>query len=483
MADRGKQLKEKYVLARRYANFGPVVRCLNINGFRGINDLTIPLEFPVVAISGLNGSGKSTVGQICLNAYKKPSTAIDYKRFYVRDFFPASVADPNPFHQDSSVKFTYETDDPDNPQELTVKRANSEWSGYKRQPERKCFYVGFTIYIPKVERKDASIYRGSSMTLTNQRQISDEVRLKVGRILGQQYDELHFQGIMHGKKSGGLGIAARFGNQYSENNMGFGEGRTLYLVDLLENSPEQSLFVIEEPETSLHEHAQYELAKYLLDVCFRRHHQILLSTHSDQVLSALPSESRLLLHRDNDGVAVYQGLSSTRARALLSLGHHRDLVVFVEDDFAKLLLSEMIRKIDQGLLNAISIEGVGDTKAVRNAVLLMTRIGKNSIAVRDADIGPDTANGVFSFPGTMPPEKEVYQTQTVKEYLNTEFHIDIDNEIALRGIEDHHKLTAELADAANTLPDYFRTIAIRKYLDVIGIDQYQSLVEEVQQRA
>lgn len=76
--------------------------------------------------------------------------------------------------------------------------------------------------------------------------------------------------------------------------MGFGEGRTLYLVDLLENSPEQSLFVIEEPETSLHEHAQHELAKYLLDVCFRRHHQVILSTHSDQILSALPSASRLL---------------------------------------------------------------------------------------------------------------------------------------------------------------------------------------------
>lgn len=242
MADRAKQLKEKYAPGRRYANFGPVIRSIEIDGFRGINGLTIPFDFPMVAISGLNGSGKSTVGQISLSGYKKPSTATEYNRFYVRDFFPASVADPNPFHQNSSVKFIYETDDPGNPQELTVKRTNTEWSGYKRQPERKCFYVGFTIYIPKVERKDVSIYRGSSIVLTNQRPIPDEVRVLVGRILGQQYDELHFQGIKHGPKSGELGIAARFGYQYSENNMGFGEGRTLYLIDLLENSPEQSLF-------------------------------------------------------------------------------------------------------------------------------------------------------------------------------------------------------------------------------------------------
>ncbi len=483
MTDRARQLKEKFAPGRRYANFGPVIRSIEINGFRGIEGLTIPFDFPVVAISGLNGSGKSTIGQITLSGYKKPSTTTEYKRFYVRDFFPASVADPNPFHQNSSIKFIYETDDPVAPQELTVKRANTEWSGYKRQPERKCFYVGFTIYIPKVERKDVSIYRGSSMVLTNQRPIPEEIRVLVGRILGQQYDELHFQGIKHGRKTGELGIAARFGCQYSENNMGFGEGRTLYLVDLLENSPEQSLFVIEEPETSLHEHAQYELAKYLLDVAFRRHHQIILSTHSDRIIGALPSDSRLLLHRDNHGVAVYQGLSSTRARALLSLGHQRDLVVFVEDDFAKLLITEMIRNIDSGLLRAINIEGVGDTKAVRNAVLLMTRIGKNSVAVRDADIGPDVANGIFSFPGTMPPEKEVYQHQTVKEYLNGEFNIDIDNEIAQQAIQDHHKLTEKLAEAANTLPDYFRTIAIKKYIDEIGFEQYQALVHSIQGRA
>lgn len=483
MADFSRQLVNKYKSENRYSNFGPVIRSLHIDGFRGINDLAISFEYPITAISGLNGSGKSTVGQICLSGYKKPSTATDYKRFYVRDFFPASVADPNPFHSGSSVVFKYETDDPVSPQELTVKRANSEWSGYKRQPERKCFYIGFTIYIPKVERKDVSIYRGSSIVLTNQRQISPEIKAKLGRILGQQYEDLHFQGIRHRTKTGELGIATRFGSKYSENNMGFGEGRTLYLIDLLENSPEQSIFVIEEPETSLHEHAQYELAKYLLDVCCRRHHQIVLSTHSDRILSAFPSEARLLLHRDDRGVTSYSGLSSTRARALLSLGRQRDLVVFVEDDFAKLLLSEMVRRNSSQLLNAINIEDVGDTKAVRNAVLLMNRIGKNSVAVRDADTGEDRENSIYSFPGTMPPEKEVYQNQSVKAYLNSEFHIDIDNQITLLGITDHHHLTSELAKSANTLPDYFRTIAIKKYLDDIGTGAYEGLVQEIQNRA
>lgn len=483
MPDRRTQLLAQFSPRTRYANFGPLIRAVTIRGFRGIADLRIQFDFPVTAISGLNGSGKSTVGQICLSGYRKPTTAHEYNRFYVRDFFPASVADPNPFHQNSSVIFEYETDDAEMPQELTVKRMAAEWSGYKRQPERKCIYVGFTIYIPKVERKDVSIYRGRDITLTNQRAIPLDVREKVGRILGQKYDELHFQGIRHREKMGELGVASRFGERYSENNMGFGEGRTLYLIDLLENSPEQSLFVIEEPETSLHEHAQYELAKYLLDVAYRRHHQIIVSTHSDCILRVLPPEGRLLLHRDANGVQGYPRLSSTRARALLSLGRERDLVVFVEDHFAKLLLSEMLRRSEPELLNAIQIEEIGNTDAVRNAVRLMERIGRNSMAVRDADIGPDEAHGIFSFPGIQPPERQVYGKPEIREFIRIEFGIDVENELALREVTNHHDITKALASAANTIPDYLMALAIRRFVELTDPADYLHLVDAIRARA
>lgn len=484
MADPKKQLESKFQTENRFNNFGESLRKITINGFRGIEGLEIEFHSPIIAISGLNGAGKSTIGQICLSGYRKPTTTDrDYKRFYVRDFFPASAADPNPFHQNSEVIFEYETPDHSNPQKLTVKRADKEWSGYKRQPFRKCFYIGFTIYIPKVERKDLSIYKGSSFALTEKRDISDDSRVKVGRILGQQYDELHFQGIRHGRKNAELGIASRFSAQYSENNMGFGEGRTLYMVDLMESAPEKSLFVIEEPETSLHEHAEHELAKYFIDVCNRKSHQIILTTHSDRILNAIPSESRIMLYRDSDGVSSYEGLSATRARSMLSLGVQRGLTVFVEDDFAQLLLSEMISTIDAKLLSAINIEPVGDTKAVRNATLLMRKIGKNAIAVRDADIGPDVPNGIYSFPGSMPPEKEVYSHKDVISHIQSTFSINIPNVIARKDIKDHHKYTEGLATEANKNMDYFRIIAIQRYIESIGLSEYSEIVESIRRKS
>src|SRR5690554_2696296 len=484
MADPKKQLEQKFSDQNRYQNFGAVTRRITINGFRGIDGLSVDLNYPVVAISGLNGSGKSTIGQICLSGYKKPGDAgSGYKRFYVRDFFPASAADPSPFKVDANVVFYYESSRQNDPQELTVKRVNKEWSGYKRQPQRKCYYIGFIVYIPKVERKDLSIRKGNSFALTDQRKIPDEIKMKVGRILGQQYDELHFQGIKAGHREAELGIASRFGASYSENNMGFGEGRTFYMVDLLESAPDQSLFVIEEPETSLHEHAEYELGKYLIDVANRKHHQILITTHSERILKAMPSRARIMLYRDGSGVKSYEGLTATRARSILSLGRERDLIVFVEDDFAELMLIEMIRKIAPDLLKAINIEPVGDTKAVRNAVKLMDQIGKNSIAIRDADKGQSVQEKLYSFPGSMPPEKEVYLNEHVAQKISEKFNIDVNNTLALHDVSDHHKFSEILSSDASAHLDYFRTIAIHWYLESIGDDAYRDLVKEIESRA
>lgn len=62
MPDPRVDLTNKFLPANRYANFGPALKSIHIQGFRGINDLTVDFQYPITAISGLNGAGKSTVG-------------------------------------------------------------------------------------------------------------------------------------------------------------------------------------------------------------------------------------------------------------------------------------------------------------------------------------------------------------------------------------------------------------------------------------
>ncbi len=468
MADIVKKLLGRYSSKARYTHFGSCLRSVHIDGFRGISSLDLALDFPVTAVSGLNGAGKSTLGQLAICGYRKPTTAVDYRRQYIKDFFPISVADPKPITDGAKVVYTYESDDPKKPQEVTISRVNSAWSGYKRQPERHCYYIGFTVYIPKVERRDLSVYGGANLAFTDKRELDPEVVKKMARIIGHKYDDVVFQGISHKHQKSEIGMASRLGYSYSENNMGFGEGRILYTVDALESSPAQSLFILEEPETSLHESAQYEFTKYLLDVCDRRNHQVILSTHSSVILNALPSEARKLLLRDSSGVDIRNGISSSQIRSVLSAGHARALDICVEDVFAKVLLSEVIREKRKDLLKTVAIHDIGCKESVKEAVRVLVKTGKKAIGVRDADVGPNPAEGLFSFPGSRPPEIEVFQNSAVKEFMQEKYDIDIDWLIQRVEIDDHHKIVECIASEAEAEQEVVRILAIEHYIR--GID-------------
>lgn len=450
-----------------------------VHGFRGISEMTITFDSPITAITGLNGAGKSSIAQISLCAYKKPSTSKNYSRYYVRDFFPVSVVDPSPISEDARVIYRYETDQYSQPQDLTVSRANTEWSGYKRQPERKAYYVGFTIYIPKVERRDLSIYRASGITLGGKREIPDNVKKFFASIVGSAYDDVSFQDVKHKLQSAEIGIVSRFGHNYSENNMGFGEGRVLYTVDMLESSPEQSLFVLEEPETSLHENAQHAFSKYLLDVCIRRGHQIILTTHSPTIIQALPRESSKLLVRDRDGVSCYSGLSSSRVRAALSGGRQAALDIVVEDDFAKCVLQEAIRRSDRNLLQSVAIHPIGSADDVRDGVEILQKMGKRCVGVRDGDKNSDVAQNLYKLPGNRPPEQEVFLDKQVQEALHDKYSVEVADVLAAHPDSDHHDWVDILSREAMTDPAHLSAIAAENYVTSIGLTPFAELIDEL----
>jgi energy-coupling factor transporter ATP-binding protein EcfA2 len=262
--------------------------------------------------------------------------------------------------------------------------------------------------------------------------------------------------------------------------MGFGEGRVLYTIDRLETSPEKSLFILEEPETSLHENAQYEFAKYLLDVCNRRHHQIILSTHSSVILKALPSSARKLIVRDEGGVNIRNGISADQVRSVLSGGHAGQLVICVEDVFARVLLTEVIRIKNREMLKAVAIHDIGDKNAVREAVCLLRRIGTKAIAVRDADVGAAPQDGLLSFPGKLPPEVEVFNNAAVKQMITEKYGVDIDWILARDDIKDHHKIAHHIAADAKVDEEVVRAFAIETYVKEIS-SEFNDLISDIRE--
>src|SRR5437763_966844 len=101
-----RRLESKFSGKNRYPNFGPAIHSMEINGFRGVKELRLEFESPITALCGLNGTGKSTLAQIAACGYRKPTTGA-LRRYYVKDFFPVSAADPMPFTANAKIVYSY----------------------------------------------------------------------------------------------------------------------------------------------------------------------------------------------------------------------------------------------------------------------------------------------------------------------------------------------------------------------------------------
>lgn len=483
-------LEKMFSRERLYSNFGPALVSMQITGFRGIDDFELVFDYPITALSGTNGAGKSTIAQLVACAYKKIVTDSNAKRYYVKDFFNVGKLDPTPFTLEAFVEYTYATSQYGHrgagasaTQVVTVKRAKSEWSGYKRQPERTVSYVGFTLYVPKVERKDFSVYHGKNLVLGEARVPSEEAYTWTQSILGNKYDDFDFVSVEHQTRRAEVGRLTRNGSAYSESNMGFGEGRVLYLVDQLESAPNNSLFVLEEPETSLHPKAQYMLAKYLMNVVHRKKHQVVLTTHSENLLAGLPAEARKFLLRKASDIEVIDRISPRHAECFLSGYHKPALIVCVEDPFAKELLTEILRKIQPGLLKLVDIRDIGDARAVAQAVKILHQ-DTNTIGVRDGDKGEDIPNRLYKLPGVFPPEKEVLNCHAVRGYLEEYYQLNVEEFLRLNFPEDvnHHKYFEKISNEVKAPVSSVQTECIRKYVESLEINLLENLAVVVEKQ-
>lgn len=481
MVDTKKELQKLFSKKSRYSNFGAAIAAMRVKGFRGVSDLTLTIESPITAISGLNGTGKSTIAQLATCAYKKPVTeSKEYKRQSISNYFPVSKADPKPFSDSASIEYKYLTNTEERLQELTVYRSESQWNGYKRQPERHCRYIGFTIYIPKVEQRDISIYRGTDINITNENPLPDAAKNAISKILNHPYESLSSAVVAHDRRSADIGFASKFGARYSENNMGFGEGRVFYTVTSLETAPEQSLFVLEEPETSLHEHAQYEFAKYLIEVCIRRKHQIVLTTHSRAILSALPRESRKLLYREGRVVKVSDRTSTAEAAGVLSLGMTQGKILLVEDNKAKTLLTEIVRISKPSLLKGIKISYVGNDDVVASLTKQFKNDGHPVLGIRDGDRGENKEFGLLKLPGSACPEREVFGNRNVQKYLLKTYGFNFTNWLTLNPECDFHEWPGEVAFEVSKSEDGLWEQLCSIYAKFLPNEERSRLVESIE---
>lgn len=332
---------ERRLLDRWNSGFGPSLRTVEITGtgLRGFHDLVVDFRYPLVAIAGKNGVGKSTILGCAACAYRNTTDFrtlfLERSHFNFPDFFVSGWSDTPP--ADVTVTWTYRQAN-GTAELIAARKGQSRWAGqYPRRPSRAVEFVGTIRAIHPCELRALRNHFGQNATV-QMSAVSTGERDQVSRVLDRIYTDVHIaESGRHRLHHLHYGAAA-----YSAFNAGSGEDIVCLLSRIVAHVPNGALLVIEEIETGLHPAAQRRLISLLLDLCFERRIQVICSTHSAEILQSIPAEARVLLTRVGQDVDVRYEPTVAEVVSDLVDQPVEELVVCVEDRMARALLIEVL---------------------------------------------------------------------------------------------------------------------------------------------
>ena len=270
--------------------------------------------------------------------------------------------------------------------EIKIKKQSEKWMHYERRPERPVEFLGLIRTLPAIE---LPVLRHHFREERNKRiySFSSKEAEYISRVLEHPYKKVE---SVRSEKYSIRRLSEK--RPYTSFDMGAGEDASITLIERLMSAPKGALIVIEELEATLHPAAQKELTKALLKLADERNLQIIGSTHSQHVLGALPSESRMLLAKNGSQHEVLVGPTVEQATSDLSGQPIPELLVICEDEFAccivrNLLDAEFARRVQ--LVSGGSKSELADR--VRNH-LCFSDSGKG-LVLWDADVPADEREG------------------------------------------------------------------------------------------
>lgn len=371
------------------------LRRMTLVKIRGFNDRRVSFDFPVTALIGPNGGGKTTV----LGA-----AGIIYQSVPPRLFFAKSGKYDRSM-QDWIVE--YDVIDRDlarsNPQR-TASFRRAKWNRTALARDVRVFGISRTV--PASERRDLVKAVGSRFTAKSETELDPAVVTAAERVLGKPMTGYASLTVDSAGKITLYAVSAQ-GGTYSEFHFGAGEASIIKIISGIETAPDNSLILIEEIENGLHPVATQRLVEYLVDAARRKSVQVIFTTHSNDALTPLPPSAIWAAYNGE----LLQGKLDIRALRTITGQVEAQLAIFVEDDFAELMVATALRQVDNIELDAIKIHGMGGAvpaRTVNHQHNVDPTRTFDSICILDGDQTADHSDNVFVLPGTTYPENYVF---------------------------------------------------------------------------
>ena len=396
----------------RKDSYRQYLKVVRLNKVRGFSGASVMFDFPVTALVGPNGGGKSTVLGAAACAYKSIKPSI---------FFPKSSIGDN-----SMAEWSIEYDLLDrniNPT-APIRRSSSfrqlKWVRGE-VVSREVSYFGIQRTVPAGERPQfKKLMRPSYIHPSPLETLPAVACQEIEHILGRSVVE--FRKTMVGT-SDSFHVGRNQDAEYSEFHFGAGESSIIRIVTAIELLPESSLILIEELENGLHPIATRRLVEYLISAAERRKIQAIFTTHSDDALTVLPSDAVWSCLEGN----TQQGKLSIKTLRAISGKVDTALAIFCEDSFGRFIVEALIREVLTAYHDQLEVHAVaGDGNAVRiHKNRLNDPTAKyRSLCVIDGDSQKveNSDEGIYRLPGIQPEAevfRAIYENLTVNGALLT----------------------------------------------------------------
>lgn len=380
------------------------IKITNIHGWTGQE---MQFNFPVVAVVGENGIGKSTFLKAAICAYNNQAG----KTFYPSKMFISTQWDGAAL-SGASIEYTVRLGD--SYRNLKWKKTQ-DWgfSPKGKKPKRNTYFLDISRTLPlDATAGYAKIAMTANAEAGNGYTLNENSLRDLSFVLGQEYINARFTGTnINANREVGL-LTKNYG-EISQFHQGAGEDTMLDLFKLLQEIPTYSLLVIDEVESSLHPQAQRRLVRYLLKLARTKKLQIILSTHSPFVLEELPLQARIMLVKLSDRKEIVYGVSSQYALSTIDEVEHPEVYVHLEDDEAITFFWEILKKDTERYdeyTKKISAKAVGSCSVVGtlNELAMQNKLPYKSISIVDGDKREEYPRCI-SLPGTKAPERMIFE--------------------------------------------------------------------------
>jgi hypothetical protein len=196
-------------------------------------------------------------------------------------------------------------------------------------------------------------------------------------------------------------------------------------------------------------HYLFSTTEYLIDLALRRKIQVIFTTHSNDALKPLPDKA---IWAAANG-SLYQGKLDVGSLRAISGQINSQLIIFVEDSFARTWVEEILRSLPRVAMDAVSVhamEGDGTAVTVHRGRKVDPSVSQPSVCLIDGDSKQNDSltDAIHRLPGQSP---ESYIYDKVIEKLD-----EVSGELAvalLRPYEDEAKVADIVRSVRNTNRD------------------------------